>query len=660
MYSQNPNVYLDTTNTVINAYNEVSTELTFSGDTFYLARSTYYLNKYFNFNLNEDSLIILSDTILQRISNIEVIDIQSQSIYKTCTQVIKFNWNKSLPINEEFFEPFTTANKVSSGRWDDCVLYNWNTGSSGDCYSQIICDLPDWDTYNWCSGSKYTKIFEDNFEGNKLNETYWKCGYDWGREIDDDDMAWVLNRNIEVSNGTLKLKTQRESSPMTDDNTNLDGNGNPNQYSGKNFSSAVITSVFKYGYGKYEIKAKVPPSVGVNPAYWLNDGDLEIDGFEFFYMNRDDAPYMSVYSSKNNDVYSYACAGYSNTANSPPKKNRIFQKVGKKNVWQNSNFPNLADGNWYIFSVIYDQNYITWWVETENHQTAWSLTLWNVYQLGNANANPNLNCSCTGCKVVVNPGFPDNFNGDTKFILQNCPTTSKDWTNGQPNVTGPYPNTISQFEIDWVKIYVPDDCWNDVTENSGKFRAVDHGNKNYLTGNNITLGGNGAGDEYSIHFAYWDENDVENTSPNTHCAIRANNELILLDGFQVENDALFEGTISYHLGDNSSGVASDCNRPTQNDYYPQIYRTGVHSQIKDNILQNNSFIFPNPSNEYISITSQKLITKLEFYNSMGQLVLEESKSYDKIDISQLTNGIYFIKAFFENKVTTTKFVKQGK
>lgn len=658
--AQNPNINGESIGANINTVDLRSQELRFSGDTFYLDRGIYYLNNYFNSSYTSEQLTSMSDTILMRISTLQVIDKANSRLYKTCSQVIYFNWIKNIPINENLYTPYTSAYKASSGRWDNCIHYFYDTGASGNCISQIICDLPDNDTYNWCSGSKYTKIFEDNFEGDKLNEDYWGYGYPWGREVDNSDKAWALKRNVEVSNGTLKLKTQAEAGLITD----IDGS----TFNGKSYTSSSIFSQLKYGYGKYEIKAKVPPSIGVNPAYWLNDGDLEIDGFEFFYMNRSDAPFMSVYSNKNNDSYPYACSGYSTTANVAPRKNRIAQSIAKKShagggsTLMNT-LPNLADGNWYIFSVVYDQNYITWWIETEDRQQHWLYTLPNVYQSGYALNNNNLNCSCTGCNVVVNPGFPDNFNGETVFLMGNGPTQSKDWVTGMDKQNGPPWGTVSTMEIDWVKIYVPDDCWNDATEGSGHFKSVDHFNSNHFTGNNVTLGGNGSSNPYEIKYVAWGTSGLsqDEWSPNTYCTTRANNELALLDGFSVQQDALFEGSISYHLGDNGSGVASDCNSPLQNDFWPQAYRKGskntVETKTSNSILQTK--IYPNPTSNYIVVESEKEIQNLEFYNIYGQIVLKTNNPSEKINVSDFKDGVHFVKAFFENNTTITKFIKQN-
>ena len=69
-------------------------------------------------------------------------------------------------------------------------------------------------------------------------------------------------------------------------------------------------------------------------------------------------------------------------------------------------------------------------------------------------------------------------------------------------------------------------------------------------------------------------------------------------------------------------------------------------------------IYPNPTSDFITINSQKTITKIELYNALGQLVFQNNNTSEKINISFLTDGIYYVKVFFENSVSISKFVKQ--
>lgn len=69
-------------------------------------------------------------------------------------------------------------------------------------------------------------------------------------------------------------------------------------------------------------------------------------------------------------------------------------------------------------------------------------------------------------------------------------------------------------------------------------------------------------------------------------------------------------------------------------------------------------ITPNPSKEYISITNENSIQKLEIYNLKGQKVKTIIGTKEKYDISNLLAGMYILKIFYyENTVSTSKFIK---
>ena len=67
-------------------------------------------------------------------------------------------------------------------------------------------------------------------------------------------------------------------------------------------------------------------------------------------------------------------------------------------------------------------------------------------------------------------------------------------------------------------------------------------------------------------------------------------------------------------------------------------------------------IYPNPTTTELNILSSNKIEKVEVYNLTSQL---QSLSYkNKVDVSDLSAGIYFVKIFSENGVLIKKFIKQ--
>ena len=67
-----------------------------------------------------------------------------------------------------------------------------------------------------CNADDYKLVFEDNFDGNSLDQSQWNIIE--GVPIDFDfeqQKAWHTTDNIEVSNGTLKIVAKKLSTPYT-------------------------------------------------------------------------------------------------------------------------------------------------------------------------------------------------------------------------------------------------------------------------------------------------------------------------------------------------------------------------------------------------------------------------------------------------------------
>lgn len=80
--------------------------------------------------------------------------------------------------------------------------------------------------------------------------------------------------------------------------------------------------------------------------------------------------------------------------------------------------------------------------------------------------------------------------------------------------------------------------------------------------------------------------------------------------------------------------------------------------IEDNQNGNISFkIFPNPTSEFLFINTQNLIKEVSIYNLVGQK-MESKLDNNKINVSNLSNGTYFIKITDQTgNFQTSKFIK---
>lgn len=81
--------------------------------------------------------------------------------------------------------------------------------------------------------------------------------------------------------------------------------------------------------------------------------------------------------------------------------------------------------------------------------------------------------------------------------------------------------------------------------------------------------------------------------------------------------------------------------------------TNVNSQY-----ENNFDIFPNPAENNIVINTNEIIKEINIYNITGISVINEKHDVKNINISNLKQGIYFIKINTEKGDVLKKFIKQ--
>jgi len=159
-----------------------------------------------------------------------------------------------------------------------------------------------------CYLSDYVLVFQDEFDGSTLNTEKW-MSRPWGSG-DPDHLGGVYQTldNATVNGGILSLTAKddpliaRVYSWYPDDY--ILGDGNPNLRL-HNFSTAELWTKELYGYGRYEIRCKIPAGGrGFVPAFWTFGGPgwNEIDIFEFFPRNN----FLGNFSqSKTNETVSF-------------------------------------------------------------------------------------------------------------------------------------------------------------------------------------------------------------------------------------------------------------------------------------------------------------------------------------------------------------------
>jgi len=87
----------------------------------------------------------------------------------------------------------------------------------------------------------------------------------------------------------------------------------------------------------------------------------------------------------------------------------------------------------------------------------------------------------------------------------------------------------------------------------------------------------------------------------------------------------------------------------------------VLSSVNDNIANEAIDIFPNPTSEYVNITTNQstAVGQVLIYNVIGKLVYsQESAINTRVDISRLDDGVYTLQTQYNGKVSTKKLVVQ--
>ena len=67
-------------------------------------------------------------------------------------------------------------------------------------------------------------------------------------------------------------------------------------------------------------------------------------------------------------------------------------------------------------------------------------------------------------------------------------------------------------------------------------------------------------------------------------------------------------------------------------------------------------IYPNPTANYLFIEGNKKPISISIYNLLGAEVISESNTH-KIDVSELSNGVYIIRISDGVSQTNRKFIK---
>ncbi|MCA0933340.1 T9SS type A sorting domain-containing protein [Lutimonas saemankumensis] len=83
------------------------------------------------------------------------------------------------------------------------------------------------------------------------------------------------------------------------------------------------------------------------------------------------------------------------------------------------------------------------------------------------------------------------------------------------------------------------------------------------------------------------------------------------------------------------------------------------SQAIDNFVLNQEVsMYPNPVERYLTIRSTQPITRVQIFSLLGDLIMDENKNFNRMDLYRLNSGIYMIKIHSNQFHITKKLVKK--
>jgi len=117
----------------------------------------------------------------------------------------------------------------------------------------------------------YFLVWSDEFDGAALNTTdnwFHQTQLPAGGSWFNNELQHYTNRseNSSVVGGILSITGKRESAPFVD------------QSVAKDFTSARLNSKFAFTYGRVDVRAKLPASLGTWPAIWMLGQAINEDG----------------------------------------------------------------------------------------------------------------------------------------------------------------------------------------------------------------------------------------------------------------------------------------------------------------------------------------------------------------------------------------------
>jgi len=341
------------------------------------------------------------------------------------------------------------------------------------------------ETFYQCDDTPWVLVFEDNFDGNSLDLSKWRPETGVPRDYNfDHQKAWYLSENLVVSNGTLKIITNKLATPYTGTwVTDWSTNPPTTKTSTFDYTTGELWTNQKFGYGKFEARIKIPKGKGLAPAFWTFSANPwnEVDIAEF---EGETSPLAKVHHMNVHDDY------YDGT------HHMCHTKYTGVDFSQ----------DFHTFTLVWEKDHIAWYVDGVLKRTDYRYFTILGQEAG-----------CTiyeWTQYMMNIIYPRNpMSIVLSFAIKNGSLL--------PDNTTPFP---SQVEVDWVRYYKKCPC-NDVNVTLSSQYPLNDNVYHVIAGNSV-----------NINCSF-----VVNAGQQLEIVARDN--IVLKPGFKVEAGATFVARI---------------------------------------------------------------------------------------------------------------------
>ncbi len=87
--------------------------------------------------------------------------------------------------------------------------------------------------------------------------------------------------------------------------------------------------------------------------------------------------------------------------------------------------------------------------------------------------------------------------------------------------------------------------------------------------------------------------------------------------------------------------------------YVRVYQNNLSV---DDAFQNKFSVYPNPTSDVINIKSEVSIDRIELYNTIGQLVMQNKDNTNRLNVNDLTSGVYILKIYSAGRSVSERVI----